>query len=74
MGAKVVLVQYQCPDCGSSDAYRSRRRNFLEKYLEPVFFLKPVRCVNCFRRSTVLVFVRAREPEQPNGTKPHVAA
>jgi hypothetical protein len=68
-----VLSQYQCPDCGGSDAYRSRRRNFLEKYLEPVFLLQPVRCANCFRRTTVLMFVRAREREQ-RPDPPHVAA
>ncbi len=69
-----MLVHYQCPDCGGSDAYRSRRRNFLEKYLEPFLFLKPVRCVNCFRRTTVCIFVAAREREQGPEPRPRVAA
>ena len=69
-----MLVQYQCQDCGGSDAYRSRRRNFLEKYLEPFLLLKPVRCVNCFRRTTVSIFVPVRERDQAPEPRPRVAA
>ena len=59
--------QYQCPDCGGSDAYRSRRRTFLEKYILPVFLLQPARCANCFRRANVsmLVSVRDRKEKPP---------
>ena len=69
-----MLTQYQCPDCGGSEAYRSRRRNILEKYIEPFFLLKPVRCANCFRRTTVSMFVPAREREQAPPPAPHRAA
>jgi hypothetical protein len=66
--------KYQCPDCGGSDAYRSRRRTLLEKYIQPVLFLQPVRCTNCFRRTIVSVFASARERESRSPAKPHVAA
>jgi hypothetical protein len=62
-----LLSRYQCPDCGGSDAYRSRRRTLLEKYILPLLLLQPVRCVKCFRRSNVsmLVSVRNRENKTP---------
>ena len=56
-----MLRRYQCLDCGGSDAYRSRRRTFLENYILPFLLLKPVRCANCFRRSYASVFTAARE-------------
>jgi hypothetical protein len=56
-----MLRRYQCLDCGGSDAYRSRRRTFLEEYILPFLLLKPVRCANCFRRSYVSVFTAARD-------------
>ena len=59
----LVRSNFRCPDCGGADAYRSRRRTFLEKYIHPLFLLKPVRCANYFRRRNVLMFVTAREPE-----------
>jgi hypothetical protein len=61
-----MLREYQCLDCGGSDAYRSRRRTFLENYILPFLLLKPVRCTNCFRRSYVSVFTAARERESGN--------
>ena len=66
--------KYQCPDCGGSDAYRSRRRSFLEKYVLPLFLLKPVRCANCFRRTSVSMFLRVREREQRPVVKSQAAA
>ena len=57
----MLTTQFRCPDCGGSEAYRSRRRSFLEKYIYPVLFLQPVRCGNCFRRSSVSAFVPVRE-------------
>jgi hypothetical protein len=53
--------QFSCPDCGNSEAYRSRRKNFLEKYILPFLFLKPVRCTRCFRRSNASSLVSVRE-------------
>src|SRR5947209_3431250 len=38
---------FQCQDCGSFDGYRSRPRNFSEKYLLPLVLLLPVRCADC---------------------------
>jgi hypothetical protein len=65
--------RFQCPDCGSSDAYRSRRRTFLEKYILPFFLLKPVRCANCFLRINASALTQAREREH-RPVHPHVAA
>ena len=60
--ALVFGSSYRCPDCGGSDAYRSRRRTFLERYILPLLMLQPVRCANCFRRTTVSVFTSIGEP------------
>lgn len=51
--------RFQCCDryCCSEKAYLSRRRNFLEKYVLPLFLLRPVRCASCFRRSYVHLWV-----------------
>ena len=56
-------TRYRCPDCGGADAYRSRRRNFLEKFIFPLFLLRPARCTNCFCRSSVSLLVRLRGPD-----------
>jgi len=66
--------KYQCPDCGSSDAYRSRRRTFLEKYIFSLFLLRPVRCANCFLRTNASLFVPAREREHKPAVNHHAAA
>ena len=66
-GSQYLSKRYLCPDCGGSEAYRSRRRNFLEKYVLPILLLQPARCANCFRRTNVsmLVSLRPREPRPP---------
>src|SRR3954470_210925 len=48
---EVIMLsrQYQCPDCGGSDGYRSRRRNLVEKYFLPLMMMQPVRCMRCYR-------------------------
>jgi hypothetical protein len=56
--------QFHCSDCGSLDGYRSRPRTAAEKYLLPLFLLRPVRCANCFRRDYKLVFLPV--PERPH--------
>jgi hypothetical protein len=66
--------QYECPDCGGSDAYRSRRRTVLEKYMLPLFLLRPARCVNCFRRTNVSIFMSIPERERRSVTKRQAAA
>jgi hypothetical protein len=60
----MYLIEYHCPDCGSTEAYRSRRRTFVEKYLLGLLLLKPVRCARCYRRNSTSVFTPAREREQ----------
>jgi hypothetical protein len=52
---------YFCRDCGSNVGFRSRRRNFAERYLLPLFLLQPVRCGECFRRDYRLIFTHVRE-------------
>ncbi len=53
--------RFHCPDCGSLDAFRSRPRSPLEKYLLPLLLVRTVRCGHCFRRSYRTVFVPVRE-------------
>ena len=52
---------YCCRDCGSEVGFRSRRRTWTERYILPLFLLKPVRCGECFRRDYRLIFTPARQ-------------
>ncbi len=52
---------YMCHDCGSQVGFRSRRRNFVERYLLPLMLLQPVRCGECFRRDYRLIFTAVRD-------------
>jgi hypothetical protein len=54
-------LEFHCDDCGSDAGFRSRRRTFLERWLLPVFLLRPVRCAECFRRDYRLLFVPVKE-------------
>ena len=54
-------IQFQCEDCGSTTGFRSRRRTFSERYLLPLFLLKPVRCTECYRRDYRALFVPVKE-------------
>jgi hypothetical protein len=58
---------YRCRDCGSDVGFRSRRRTFTERFVIPLFLLKPVRCGECFRRDYRMIFtpVRDRLSESP---------
>jgi len=60
-------LEFHCDDCGSDTGFRSRRRNFFERYLLLIFLLRPVRCAECFRRDYRLLFVPVKErlPELP---------
>jgi hypothetical protein len=49
--------EFHCYDCGSESGFRSRPRTFFERYLLPIFLLRPVRCAECFRRDYRLLFV-----------------
>jgi hypothetical protein len=64
--------QFHCSDCGSLQAFRSRPRTAAEKYLLPIFLLRPVRCAKCFRRDYRLVFLQV--PERPQREVTHQIA
>ena len=57
----MLSKQFRCSDCGGLDGFRSRPRTFTEKYILPILLLRPVRCVDCFRRKYQTVFVNVRE-------------
>jgi hypothetical protein len=65
--------QFHCIDCGSTTGYRSRPRTFLERYILPMLFLRPVRCGDCFRRSYCLVTVEVRERNEMRMTQNYAA-
>ena len=52
-----LLRHFECPRCGWDQAYRSRRRGFLEKRILPAIMVQPVRCDRCYRRQYVLTTV-----------------
>ena len=52
---------YFCRDCGSEVGFRSRRRTLTERFILPLFLLKPVRCAECFRRDYRVMFTPVRE-------------
>jgi len=58
---RTIFPPYYCRDCGSEVGFRSRRRNFAERYLLPLLLMQPVRCGECFRRDYRLIFTRVRE-------------
>ena len=62
-----VTKSYRCHDCGSDVGFRSRRRTLTERFVLPLFLLRPVRCGECFRRDYRLIFtpVRDRQSETP---------
>jgi hypothetical protein len=67
-------LEFHCDDCGSDLGFRSRRRTFTERYLLPLFLLRPVRCAECFRRDYRLIFMPVRERLSEAITKPPVSA
>ncbi len=56
-----VISPYRCRDCGSEVGFKSRRRTLTERFVLPLFLLKPVRCGECFRRDYRLIFTQVRE-------------
>ena len=56
-----LFQPYRCHDCGSEVGFRSRRRSLIERFILPLFLLKPVRCGECFRRDYRLIFTPVRE-------------
>jgi hypothetical protein len=63
-------LTFQCRDCGSDAGFRSRRRTFSERYILPLFLLRPVRCGECFRRDYRLMFTAVHERLSDTGRKP----
>lgn len=57
--------EFCCRGCGGQEAYRSRPRNFFEKYLLPLMLLQSVRCDCCYRRTYVLRTVAVLERPLP---------
>lgn len=70
----MFISQFHCPDCGTSEAFRSRPRTLLERYVLPVLFLHPVRCAKCFRRTNASTFAPVRERTQKAEATPRAAA
>lgn len=58
---EMMFRQFQCHDCGSTVAFRSRPRSLLERYILLVLLLRPVRCGDCFCRYYRTVFMEVRE-------------
>jgi hypothetical protein len=48
---------FECQNCGGFNGYSSRPRSFAEKYILPLFFLRPVRCGDCSCRAFQSKFV-----------------
>jgi hypothetical protein len=46
-----LLKEYRCRNCGSSEGYASRPRNWVEKLILPSIGLQPARCGDCYQRS-----------------------
>lgn len=47
---KKLAKDYRCRDCGRQVGFRSHPRNLMERYILPLFLMRPVRCAECFRR------------------------
>lgn len=56
-----VTHTYRCSDCGCELGFRSRRRTLAERFILPLFFLRPVRCGECFHRDYRLIFTPVHE-------------
>jgi hypothetical protein len=60
-------ANFTCQDCGFHVAVRSKKRGPWERFVVPLFLLRPARCANCFRRVYSWVWVPLREPVELNG-------
>ena len=57
--------EFHCRGCGGQQAYRSRPRDFLEKYVLPFLLLQTVRCDRCYHRGYVWRTIPALERVRP---------
>ncbi len=55
---------FQCPDCRSGEAYRSRYRDLAEKLVLTALLLRPVRCGGCCGRFYMSWLVRAGKRDE----------
>jgi hypothetical protein len=69
-----MLWRFHCSWCGNAVAFLSRPKSRAEKYLFPLFLLRPVRCGECFRRQYRPVFVSALEAKKSNAESRQAAA
>jgi hypothetical protein len=51
------------------NGYRSRPKNFTERYLLPLLLLRPARCGDCFKRSYQSAFAKVRPRREPKKTQ-----
>jgi len=61
----VFFSRFGCHECQSERGYLSRPRNVSEKYLLPLLLLRPVRCGDCYQRSSrplSVALMRRRDP------------
>ena len=40
-------VHVECPQCGSSDVTRSKKKGLLDRTISSIFHIKPYRCRKC---------------------------
>jgi uncharacterized membrane protein len=59
---------YRCSMCGGEEGFRSRPRTLVERFVLPVFLLKPTRCAECFNRDYIFLFTPGRERSEKGGT------
>jgi len=50
MRGTVQKIRRICPECGSTEISRSRRRGLLEHYVLRVLQIHPYRCLSCSHR------------------------
>jgi hypothetical protein len=43
-------MRIRCPDCGSLQTHRSRKRGIVEYVLSAIIFVRPFRCEECDAR------------------------
>jgi hypothetical protein len=60
---------FECKECGGMNGYRSRPKNFTERFLLPLLLLRPARCGDCFKRSYQSAFAKVRPRREPKKTQ-----
>ena len=70
MEEKVLLFSEMrfCPECHSEDVRRSRRWGMLEKFVYPLFLMRPYRCQACNSRYIGLAYAGRIKKNGPAGS------